>query len=298
MRYFKDAPGDWGKIRGSDTVEVGTDHFVMPDRCRLFYRFWRTGSADVLVILHGLGGHGGWYIELANRLSEQGLNVYVMDHRGFGRSEGHPGHIERHQTYIEDIYTIIKEIKQHHPGARLHVLGHSMGGIFTAYLAAKHGSALSSVLFLNPWVRDTSKLSALKTASIVLKGLLKSRQYQHVEGGHEAMTTNPEAIEMLLADPYWRRQQTATFLLQITLMRSAILSKAKQITVPALVFQADLDKAVVPAATREFYDALASQDKQWITYPSYSHDSQFESEPEQLVNDILAWIRKHAPEQA
>ena len=25
---------------------------------------------------------------------------------------------------------------------------------------------------------------------------------------------------------------------------------------------------------------------------------QFESEPEQLVNDILAWIRKHAPEQA
>jgi alpha-beta hydrolase superfamily lysophospholipase len=81
-------------------------------------------------------------------------------------------------------------------------------------------------------------------------------------------------------------------------MRSAILSKAKQITVPALVFQADLDKAVVPAATREFYDALASQDKQWITYPSYCHDSQFENEPEQLVNDILAWIRKHAPEQA
>ncbi len=77
-------------------------------------------------------------------------------------------------------------------------------------------------------------------------------------------------------------------------MRLAVLKKARQITIPALVLQAEADKSVIATATRKLYDALASSDKTWITYPNYAHDSELEDDRSQMDNDIVSWIRKHS----
>ncbi len=108
------------------------------------------------------------------------------------------------------------------------------------------------------------------------------------------MTTNAEAIQMLQADPYWRRKQTSTFLVQMLRMRMATLKLARQITIPVLVLQAEADKAVLAEGTRKLYKALASSDKTWKSYPDYAHDSEFEADRSLMDEDIMAWIRKHA----
>lgn len=112
------------------------------------------------------------------------------------------------------------------------------------------------------------------------------------------MTTNPEAIQMLQADTFWRRTQTASFLIQILQMRQAVVRQAKSITLPVLIMQVEEDKSVVPAATRKFYDALASSDKTWKSYPNYSHDTEFEADRSLLDNDIVDWVHTHVKEQA
>ncbi len=94
---------------------------------------------------------------------------------------------------------------------------------------------LAGVLFLNPWVQDTSKVPLHTLLGIILGGIFKSKHYWKVASGTEVMTTNPEAVRMLLADTYWRRAETASFLWQILLMRLGILKQAKRITIPALV---------------------------------------------------------------
>lgn len=109
------------------------------------------------------------------------------------------------------------------------------------------------------------------------------------------MTTNPEATQMLEADSFWRRSETASFLVQILLMRLGVLGKAKQVTIPALVMQAEADKAVIVAATRKFYETLASSDKSWKIYPNYAHDSEFEQDRSLLDADLVIWIGSHAP---
>jgi alpha-beta hydrolase superfamily lysophospholipase len=81
---------------------------------------------------------------------------------------------------------------------------------------------------------------------------------------------------------------------QVLLMRSAVLKRAKQITIPALVMQAQEDKAVLLEASRKLYYALASSDKTWKTYPNYAHDSQFEADRSQMDDDIAGWIREHS----
>src|ERR1700726_4228300 len=151
MHYQPDAPGDWGQMQAAPGIVTATEELTTPDMCKLFLRSWKTDGPHVLLLMHGLGGHSGWYIDMGNVLAARGLTVYAMDHRGFGRSGGLPGHIADYHTYVEDIHYVVAEIRKRHPQAPIYVLGHSMGGIFATYFAAKYGAMLTGVLFLNPW---------------------------------------------------------------------------------------------------------------------------------------------------
>jgi alpha-beta hydrolase superfamily lysophospholipase len=291
MRYQPNSVGDWGREQTSETIKVSSEMFTMADASKIFLRSWRTDSNNVLLILHGLGAHSGWFIDMGNELAKRGLNVYTMDHRGFGRSDGLAGHIDSYHLYVEDTVAIIAEIRKRHPLGHIYLLGHSMGGIFTAHIAAKYGDLLAGALFLNPWIEDSSRLPVTTTVSILFGGLRKSRHAWQVAAGHEAMTTNPEAIKMLQEDTFWRRTQTASFLVQILQMRLAVMRLAKHITLPVLVMQAEEDKSVLTTATRKFYDALASSDKTWKSYPGYGHDSELEDDRSLLDEDIVKWIQ-------
>lgn len=293
--YDVQFPGEWGSRQTTSPVQSLDEMLTMSDGCKLFLRNWQTGSQNVLLIMHGLGAHSGWFIDMGNELAARGLTVYALDHRGFGHSEGLPGHVEHFATYVDDVAAVLQEIRKRHKGGatptRFYVLGHSMGGIFATYLAAQQSDLLDGVLFLNPWVKDTASISPAMLLGVFGGGLLRARRRWRAPGGSDAMTTNPEAIKMLEADPYWRRDLTATFLLQIFLMRTRMLTQARQVRLPALVMQAEQDRSVVPDAARQLFETLASSDKTWKLYPDYAHDTQLEIERTQLDQDIVEWIQ-------
>lgn len=301
MLYNIDAPGDWGNMQVTAPVRTATETLAMADGCKLFLRSWKTESQHVLLLMHGLGAHSGWFIDMGNALSAQGLNVYAIDHRGFGRSEGLPGHVERAENYISDLAAVVTELRSRHNGetapARFYILGHSMGGIFATHLAARYSTLLDGVIFLNPWVQDSSKVPLSMLLSVLGGGLLRSKRRWRTPGGTEGMTTNPEALSMLEADPYWRRDLTANFLLEILRLRLQVLKQAPRITLPALVLQVEQDKSVIPSASRKLYEALSSRDKTWRLYPDYAHDTELEADRTQLDRDIVEWICAHADPQ-
>ena len=294
MSYRPGNPGDWGRMLKSPDISIATEAPKTEDMCKHFLRSWKTGSSNVLLILHGLGGHSGWYIDLGNKLAAHGLTVYAMDHRGFGRSGGLSGHINHYHTYIEDIAFLLAEIRDRHEGCRVYVLGHSMGGLLAIHLAAAHDELIDGLLLLNPWIHDTSQLSFFKVLAIGMGGFFKSKRYWQVSGGTEKMTTNAEAIRMLEADPLWRRKQTASQLFQTTLMRLATPAKATKVTIPTLIMQANEDKAVDIAENQKLYESLTCTDKTWKSYAFYGHDCEFEVDRSVMDNDIVTWISEHA----
>ena len=99
---------------------------------------------------------------------------------------------------------------------------------------------------------------------------------------------------MLEADPYWRRDLTANFWLEILRLRMQVLKQAPRISLPALVLQVEQDKSVIPEASRKLYATLASRDKTWKLYPDYAHDTELEANRAQLDQDIVEWIQAHA----
>jgi alpha-beta hydrolase superfamily lysophospholipase len=298
-RYREENVGDWGVPVAAPGGAYGTDSLKLEDGTAIFFRYWHAAdpTAPVLVLLHGLGAHTGWFVDMGSELNARGLSVYMDDHRGFGRSSGPRGHVRSGALFIQDITRLLDEAERRRPGAPVFMLGHSMGAIFTIHLAAADARSgrnrLAGLILVNPWVRNPGNPPLGAALRIVSAGVTGSAVPLRLAGGPEAMTTNPDATRMLNADTYWVRAESASFFYQVTRMRTSMLRVARDVRAPALVLQSEKDLAVLSDASRACYQALGSADKTWITYPEYAHDFEFEPDRSALDNDLADWIMRH-----
>ncbi|MCC7165729.1 MAG: alpha/beta hydrolase [Anaerolineae bacterium] len=74
------------------------DHFLGFGNLGLYYQDWLPDSMParaVIVMLHGDFAHSGWYMNLPQHQVPRGYAVYAYDRRGWGRSPGQRGYINR-----------------------------------------------------------------------------------------------------------------------------------------------------------------------------------------------------------
>lgn len=303
--FRPDHVGDWGTPEVVAGGEYGTDTLARPDGVALFYRYWTQPNAEApaLILVHGLGAHTGWFVDMGSALNERGLAVYAVDLRGFGRSGGPRGHVRRGGVLVDDCAAFVAEVRRRQPGARVYLLGHSMGAILATYVAALDARAntLSGLILLNPWVQQTKGASPplSTTVRIVLGGLMRSDKVPESNAGSESrtMTGNPEARNMLDSDSYWVRGRSASFLFQVGgLLRAGVRRQARQVRAPSLVIQCGGDQVVEHGASRRLYDALGVTDKTWKVVPGMMHDAEFEVDRAPLDDLIAGWIERYQSE--
>jgi alpha-beta hydrolase superfamily lysophospholipase len=291
--------GEWGVPRVVAGGTYGTDSVRLSDGTALFFRYWQhpDPQAPALVIVHGLGAHSAWFLDFGSALHAGGHTVYALDHRGFGRSGGARGHIRRGEQFLDDAEAFLDEVGKRHPDAPVVLLGHSMGGLFSVYLAARDATSgrgrVKGLILINPWVRDSAKVSLPALATVALGGPFGSTA---IPAGTDAadtsiMTLNPEAATMLLEDERWVRRRTASFYYQIALgMRGKVLRQAPLVHAPALVIQVERDRSVIAKASRQCFEALGSAEKQWLSMPDMAHDFEFEPARGPLDDAIVQWM--------
>lgn len=110
---------------------------------RIHYR--RTGGGGpALVLLHGLTGNGACWSPLARHL-EGAFDVVMPDARGHGESST-PLHGYRYEDHAGDVLGLIRELGLAAPV----LLGHSMGGMTAAMVAAQIDVPISAVILVDP----------------------------------------------------------------------------------------------------------------------------------------------------
>lgn len=111
---------------------------------KLFYRAFRQAGARAhIVIVHGFGERSEKFAELAYDFFAAGLNVYIFDQRGFGRSsrlhsENAGVYVDQFASYAVDLKILLdKVVKADESTATLPVLifAHSMGGAVSTVFA-------------------------------------------------------------------------------------------------------------------------------------------------------------------
>ena len=94
----------------------------------LKYREWfRPDASAVLLQISGMQSHSQWFNENGDYLHSLGYNVYALDRRGSGFSQGTRGHVYSPFQWVADLAQVIGFIKAKNPGKPLHLMANSFG---------------------------------------------------------------------------------------------------------------------------------------------------------------------------
>ena len=136
----------------------GPHHLITTsDNKVLFLRKWESKNEEpkktAILLFHGITAYSGPYGLITKPLTELGFDIYGLDLRGHGLSDGNRGDYPSKERLIKDLCETIKFVKQLHP--RVVLLGHSLG-------------VLSSVIAFNNCLENID-------GAVLLSGARKTR---------------------------------------------------------------------------------------------------------------------------
>ncbi len=105
----------------------------------------KGGLGKVVLYLHGNGSNVGANVEHANRFHRLGLSVFVIDYRGYGKSQG--DFPSESQVYEDAQLAWDYLVKQRgvNPN-QIYIYGHSLGGAIAIDLAVRHPEAAGLIV--------------------------------------------------------------------------------------------------------------------------------------------------------
>ena len=86
------------KLRNSPNKGIyKTIFFTSFDNTRLFYHIWKPVNKieKIVIVAHGMAGHGEFFVLLADKLVDHGIIVIAPDYRNHGLSDGKKGDLKR-----------------------------------------------------------------------------------------------------------------------------------------------------------------------------------------------------------
>lgn len=273
------------------TYQEETGHFGGMSGVDIFYRRYTPLGCDVkacVVVVHGLGEHGGRYLNLVNVLSAAGYAVYAADHQGFGQSGGPRGHVGRFSDYLLDVHRVVEMARQERPACPLVIFGHSMGGLITLYYALTYPTGVDAYIVSapallanpNPWIVRMMRLFNLFNPTFVIRR----------PGDNATISRDPEVVRLFESDPLHVPVSSARWAVEILAAQKVVSRRAAEIHTPILMLQGMADVVVVPQATLDFYAQLSAADKTLYTYPGYFHELHNDIDKEKPLADIVEWL--------
>lgn len=268
-------------------------HLAGAEGRRIYWQAWLppTEPKAVVVIAHGASEHGGRYRYVVERLVPEGFAVYAADHRGHGRSEGTRAQIERMAHVVSDLDQLVVQARTEHPGAKLFLLGHSMGGCIAIAYAIVHQAKLDGLALSAP-------LAALEAAPLPLRLIARGLSAVLPGAGvyqlsSKGISRDPEEIAAYDADPLNHHGKLPARTVQELADTIARLdADSAKLTLPLLVMIGTADELVLPAGGKMVHDRASSDDKTLMTYPGYFHEifNEPAGERDRPLGDLAAWL--------
>jgi alpha-beta hydrolase superfamily lysophospholipase len=286
--------------RGAFTVE---EHQA-GDGYRWKYRRYRAAGIPrgVVVLLHGIQSHAGWYEFSCGELSRSGYDVYFLDRRGAGMNEADRGDAPSFRRLLDDVAeflgTVPRTVPRGHSVGRLPLFlgGISWGGKLAVALERRHPGLVDGLLLFCPGFFAKVRPTLGQRLKILLARLfMPRRRFAIPLNDPELFTGTPRWQEFLRADPLRLHQATARLLIESVRLDGYLRFVPKYVHVPVLLLLAEHDRIIRNDKTRAFVDRFATPEKNVIEYPGAQHTLEFEPDPTAFLRDVTAWLDKHTP---
>lgn len=279
----------------SESIQHTTEYETSNLQSGVVLHTWRVKPLRAIIILqHGYGEHAERYIDghcaLIQQLGKHGFEVRAFDMWGHGRSPGVRGSVNVEKA-IRDHLELRHEAKKEK--VPLFLFGHSLGAIVTAGSVIADPSLVDGVILTSPpfpgpvstlvrWVLGVG-------ATIVPHWSLPMPR-----SPPSALSRRPELLQQAEADPLMVKRQIP-FLLAASILRitQAIDQGLKDWHVPTLVMHGTADKSADPLGSEHFVKGIDSKDKTLRLLDSGLHELLNDSDREDSLQQILAWLDAH-----
>ena len=268
------------------------DFFPGCDGQAIFYRVWRPAGdvRAVLLIAHGLAEHGGRYTAVAEYFCSLGYAVAALDHVGHGRSEGDRGFVERFAEYVETLEYFRRRVLEQIPTAAVVLIGHSMGGLISAAYLLRYQQHLTGCVLSGAALRPVEQPSRLVMACMnFLSSVFPHLGTLRLDAA--AVSRDAQVMRAYLEDPLvYHGRLSARLAVELFGAMASVEQRAAEIRLPLLILHGEADRLTHPAGSRNFHQAVGSEDKTLMLYPGLYHEIFNEPEREQVLADVSAWL--------
>lgn len=264
------------------------------DGTDLLVRHWPVAAevepvASVLLV-HGLNDHSGRFEHVGDRLAAAGLDVHAFDLRGNGGSGGRRGHVERWSQLHDDLGERLRAIREAAAGRVVVLYGHSMGGLVAVGYLIDDRAQPDLVVLTAPGL-DSTLPSWKKTVARVLGRVAPTLPIPNGIDG-STLSRDPAVAAKVAVDPACATASTTRFGAEALAEQARVLRDYGRLALPTLVLHGQAD-ALVPAIASEILANLPNVERR--TYPGLRHELHNEPEGPVILDEVIAWLRKHVP---
>ncbi|SNS18909.1 acylglycerol lipase [Belliella buryatensis] len=269
--------------------------YTTHDGIKLYLQAWMPEQPKAsLLLVHGLGEHSSRYAHFADRLVKEGIAVFTFDGRGHGKSSlpKPTAYFANHEDYLRDIDALFSKVKSYVKDIPSFVFGHSMGGGLVAkyvisYQPDARGVILSAAA-LKPADNVSKSLIAISSLVSKLAPRLKVLKLDSSMISHD-----PIEVKKYNEDPlvYSQAIPARTGFELLRMMRE-IEDRVDDFKLPVLMLHGADDQLTNPMGTEMLFRRAKVKDKTFNRYPGLYHELLNEYEKEQIIDDIIQWIKE------
>ncbi|MDE0863062.1 MAG: lysophospholipase [Rubripirellula sp.] len=251
-----------------------------------------------VVMVHGLGDHGGRYRKLAESIVARGWCVYAFDLPGHGRSPGGRGRVDSFRGLLGDIEAACQTIADRFHGLPQVLLGYSMGGnLVLNYLLRcledgrspsikPDGVVLCAPMLLPPAPPPRPHIFAAWMTGYLMPWIQIERPVDV-----DSLTGDVDQAEMIANDPWVHSRITLYLATQLLSQGRWALDHARSIDVPALIMFGEDDRLIDRAAC-EHLAIRAGELATLIRWPHRRHDLFHDTDRETVFEGVSDWLQQ------
>ena len=257
---------------------------------KLHMRTWPAqGSARAaIMIVPGFNSHSGYYDGVGSLLSGRGFDVFAIDLRGRGESDGERFYVETFDDYVSDVGSMADVVKSASANRPVFLMGHSAGGVVACLYAVEHQPELAGLICES----FAFRVPAPDFALAALKGLSHIAPHAHVlHLKNEDFSRDPAVVARMNADPLIAHETQPTRTVAEMVRADERLEQAfARIRLPLLILHGTADRATRPEGSRQFHEHAGSSDKTLKLYEGAFHDPLNDVDRDVVMADVLTWL--------
>lgn len=271
------------------------------DGTSIFARAWFIGEPErVVVCVQGLGGHGGYYDDMAAVLAPSGTAVVAPDLRGHGKSLGQRGDIDNFDRYLDDVESAITWARSCWPDKPLFILGESMGASIAIHYIARAArrsptAPAAGLVLLAPVLRQSVQPRAAEVVGYLRSLLLAPKRPSIATSGREEVGSRDAIFnDRLRADPLFVRYVSVRFLNNLARYIGRARRHAPAITLPLLILRGEHDHVAHVGGITTFLRHARTSDHRFVIFPEAFHSLLADPVTPNVLRLLNSWLVAHS----